>query len=194
MVNVISVSSALPIAVFCCFLESNALAQRGDKAFQFENYQSDEVFQSSPVAPKITDPVHRKYRTRIRDGVEKGWGVFRDGVESRGPNFAGHVIAVRWGCGTGCAAMVFIDARTGNIYNPPLSIGRIGDQRIGLPMFHGGIAEVAYRLTSRVLKMKACPGEPSRLSLDDPCYAYDFRWDDDHWTLLGRQRLVADGH
>ena len=61
--------------------------------------------------------------------------------------------------------MVFVDARTGHVYNPPLAIGRMGDQRIGLPMFQGGIAEVEYRLTSRLFKMNACPGEPSRLSL-----------------------------
>ena len=48
--------------------------------------------------------------------------------------------------------MVFVDARTGNVYNPPLAIGRWGDRRIGLPMFQGGIAEVAYRLTSRLFK------------------------------------------
>jgi hypothetical protein len=190
MVNVMSVWSAFSLTVFCCFLESSALAQRGDKAFQFESYRADEVFQSHPVAPKITDPVHWKYRTRIRDGVEKGWGVFREGMEAKGPNFAGHMIAVRWGCGTGCAEMVFVDARTGIIYNPPLSIGRMRDQRIGLPMFQGGIAEVEYRLTSRLFKMKACRGDPSRLSLDDPCYAYEYRWDDGHWTLLRRQRLA----
>jgi hypothetical protein len=191
MVNVFSRWSVIPIAMCCWFLESSSLAQRNDRAFQFENYRSDEVFQSRPVAPNIIDPIHRKYRTRIRDGVEKGWGAFREGVETIGPNFAGHMIAVRWGCGTGCAAMVFVDARTGKIYNPPLPIGRIGNQRIGLPMFQGGIAEVEYRLASRLFKMKACPGEPTRLSLDDPCYSYDFRWDDGHWTLLRRQRLPA---
>jgi hypothetical protein len=157
MVNVFSSWSVVPIAVFCWVLESSSLAQRNDTAFQFENYRSDEVFQSGSVAPKITDPVHRKYRTRIRDGVEKGWGAFREGVETIGPNFAGHMIAVRWGCGTGCAAMVFVDARTGKIFNPPLPIGRIGDQQIGLPMFHGGIAEVEYRLASRLFRMNASP-------------------------------------
>jgi hypothetical protein len=173
-----SIWSAVAIAAICSLLEGSALAQRGERPFAFESYRTDEVVQSSPVSPKITDPIHRKYRTRIRDGVEKGWGAFREGVEARGPNFAGHMIAVRWGCGTGCAAMVFVDARTGNVYNPPLAIGPMGDQRIGLPMFQGGIAEVAYRLDSRLFKMKACPDEPSRLWLDAPCYAYDFRWDE----------------
>ena len=79
MVNVIRVWTALPIALFCCFLENSAIAQRGAKSFQFESYPSGEVFLSSPVAPQINDPVHRRYRTRIRDGVEKGWGVFREG-------------------------------------------------------------------------------------------------------------------
>ena len=44
------------------------------------------------LRPKIVTPVQRKYRTRIRQGVEKGWGVLRDGREQNhpGPNFAGN--------------------------------------------------------------------------------------------------------
>jgi hypothetical protein len=176
-------------SVLLCFLQNIAVTQTGNEAIRFDSYRTDDVFRSAPAPPKITNPIHRKYRTRIRVGVEKGWGVLRNGIDAKGPNFAGHMIVVRWGCGTGCAAMVFVDARTGDIYNPPLSIGRKDDQRIGLPMFQGGIAEVEYHLTSRVFKMKACPGIPSRLSLDDPCYKYDFLWEDNRWTLLRRQHL-----
>jgi hypothetical protein len=86
--------------------------------------------------------------------------------------------------------MVFVDARTGNIYDPPLSIGRLRDQRIGLPMFEGGSAELEYYRNSRLLKMNACPGEPSRLSLDDPCYTYDFLWEGRRWVLLQRNPAV----
>jgi hypothetical protein len=175
-----------------CFLQNGGFAQTKNQAIRFDSYRTDEVVQSSPAAPKITNPIHRTYRTRIREGVEKGWGAFREGVETKGPNFAGQMIVVRWGCGTGCAMMVFVDARTGSIFNPPLPIGSMGDQRIGLPMFQGGIAEVEYRLTSRLFNMKACPGVPSRLSLDDPCYAYDFLWKNDHWTLLRRQPLAPE--
>jgi hypothetical protein len=110
-----------------------------NKPVRFEDYPA-EVFNGVPAQPKIVNPVHRKYRTRIRTGVEKGWGVFHEGTERKGPNFAGHIIAVQWGCGTGCRAMVFVDAHTGEIYDPPLSIGRLFDQRIGLPMFEGGSA------------------------------------------------------
>ncbi|MGD0497793.1 MAG: hypothetical protein ABSC23_05080 [Bryobacteraceae bacterium] len=156
---------------------------------RFEDYKTDGVFQGDPVGPKISDPIYLKYRTRIRDGVEKGWGVFRDGAERKGPNFAGHLIAIRWGCGTGCAVMVIVDARNGQVHDPPLSMGRLGEERIALPMFEGGIALVEYRLTSRLFKMKACPGDPRNLSLGDPCYEYDYLWDDDHWTLLRRQPL-----
>src|SRR5262245_41667594 len=131
-------------SVLLCFLQNSGVTQTGNEVIRFDNYRTDEAFRSAPAAQKITNPIHRNYRTRIRVGVEKGWGVFHGDVEAKGPNFAGHMIVVRWGCGTGCAAMVLVDARTGDIYNPPLSIGRMGEQHIGLPMFQGGIAEVEY--------------------------------------------------
>jgi hypothetical protein len=178
--------SYLVVGAVFYFAQSGSPPSANKNPIRFEAYPAEKVFQEKPVSPKISDPVHHKYRTRIRDGVEKGWGAFRDGWESKGPNFAGHLIAVRWGCGTACAAMVFVDARTGAVYNPPLPMGRLVDQSIGLPMFEGGIAEVEYRLTSRLFKMKACPGDPRNLSLSDTCYSYDYLWDKDRWTLLRR--------
>lgn len=34
------------------------------------------------------------------------------------PNFAGHYILARWGCGTNCYSISIIDAKTGRIYHP----------------------------------------------------------------------------
>jgi hypothetical protein len=106
----------------------------------------------------------------IRQGVAKGWGVFRDGKEKVGPNFAGHYIVVQWGCGTSCVMMVIVDALTGKIYDIPLGFGREGGQRIVLPMVGLSPAEVAFRLRSRLWKMNACLDQPyNEHSL---CYAY----------------------
>jgi len=70
--------------VFCCFLETSSFAQRTGSALQFEEYLAAEVSGPQPVEPKITDPVHRMYRTRIRNGIEKGWGVFREEQKRKG--------------------------------------------------------------------------------------------------------------
>jgi hypothetical protein len=52
-------------------------------------------------------------------------------VKNKGPNFGGHYFVVNWGCGTGCLMMVVVDAITGHVYPPPLSIGNAGNQKIG---------------------------------------------------------------
>jgi hypothetical protein len=55
------------------------------------------------------------FRTRLREGSRTG------------PNFAGHYTVVIWGCGTGCAQMGVVDARTGRVYFPPLEYMDIPD-------------------------------------------------------------------
>ena len=55
------------------------------------------------------------FRTRLRE-------------DSRGgPNFAGHYTVVIWGCGTGCAQMGVVDAKTGRVYFPPVEYMDIPD-------------------------------------------------------------------
>ncbi len=68
---------------------------------RFEDYRVSEVFNGQPSPPILATPEQRMFRTRITDGVSKGWGVLRDGREGStpGPNFAGHYIAIQWGCG-----------------------------------------------------------------------------------------------
>src|ERR1051325_7876212 len=107
---------------------------------RFEDYPVKDVFTGKPADPKIVEPWARMFRTRIREGVSKRWGVIHyegpgpltadeiaDGVflqpgeEKQGPNFAGHYFAIRWGCGTGCARMAIVDASNGKVLPPPLS-------------------------------------------------------------------------
>jgi len=83
---------------------------------------------------------------------------------------------IRWDCGTACVLVVMVDARTGEIYSLPLAI-----RRIGLPRFGYAPAEVEYRLNSRLLTMKACPGQ-----LSGPCFMHYFLWSGEDWRLLRR--------
>ena len=91
---------------------------------KFADYPVDQVFSGTPAAPKLITPLERRYRSRIRYGVKKGWGVFRDGKESDqpGPNFAGDFIVIQWGCGAPCLMMAMVDARSGEVFYPPMSI------------------------------------------------------------------------
>jgi len=131
---------------------------------QFEDYPVKAVFRGIPVAPILTTPIERRYRTRIRQGVEKGWGVLRDGKASDapGPNFAGNMIVVQWGCGAPCMMMAMVDAQTGVVRYPPMSFEGVGVHNFGLPLLTVGLAvsrnpDVEFRLDSRLMIVKATP-------------------------------------
>jgi hypothetical protein len=44
---------------------------------RFGDYEIKERFKGTPVVPMIETSLQRMYRTRIREGVTKGWGVRR---------------------------------------------------------------------------------------------------------------------
>jgi hypothetical protein len=109
---------------------------------RFEDYPESEIYNSTPAVPKLTKPGHRLFRTRIREGATSG------------PNFAGHLTIVEWGCGSLCVSIVVVDARDGTIYRSPFSI--LG---WGMPIMkyegkyapsQDGFQPLAYTLTSRL--------------------------------------------
>src|SRR5690349_16279502 len=54
----------------------------------------------------------RTFRTRLREAAPTG------------PNFAGHMTIVLWGCGTSCQMVALIDARDGRVaFGPNASLG-----------------------------------------------------------------------
>src|SRR5262245_40247171 len=76
---------------------------------RFEDYPATQSFTGRPAMPKLKAEVERSVgdvdRSAgevIRDGVQKGWGVRRDGKEQIGPNFAGNMIVIQWPCGAPC--------------------------------------------------------------------------------------------
>jgi len=163
---------------------------------RFEDFQVSEVFSGTPATPQLATTEERTYRTRIRDGVAKGIGVLRNGSEQPGPNFAGHYIVVQWPCGSPCEMMAIVDAKTGHIFFPPLSEKQPADQRLMLPVLilpfrdepkhampiH---SEIAFRLNSRLMIVKACP-DPAQ-SWDN--YTYHFAWQDNAWHQIYKRRL-----
>jgi hypothetical protein len=153
---------------------------------RFEDFPVSDMFRGEPALPITATSAQREFRTAIRNGVTKGWGVSEggEGKERPGPNFAGHYIVVRWGCGAGCLRMAVVDAATGEVHDPPMSISK-GDP-LALPMCESGWAAYDFRLTSRLFKMEAC-SEPRKPG--SPCYAYYFVIDKDGWHLIRRKRL-----
>jgi hypothetical protein len=75
--------------------------------FEYEQFQEKEIFKGKPVEPNLaTHKDARMYRTVLKQQSKKG------------PNFAGHYTIVRIGCGTSCAKIAVVDAKTGHVYFP----------------------------------------------------------------------------
>jgi hypothetical protein len=156
---------------------------------KFEEYPVKEAFNSLPPHPPVlTTPDQSLFRTRIREGVEKGWGVWINGEWAKeqnrpGPNFAGHYIIIVWGCGAGCIRMTMSDAETGAVYGPPVSAGGLALPMLMFPNSAGRAADMEYRRDSRLMIVRATPHWDRR---DAVSYAFYFLWRDGHWTLLRR--------
>ena len=153
---------------------------------KFEDYLVSEVFNRTPHSQFSPHPEERVFRTRIREGVEKGWcvwvnGEWTNGQNRPGPNFAGHYIVIVWGCGSGCIRMAMSDAETGAVYNPPISEGAFALPMLIFPNSAGRAADVQYRKDSRLMIVTATPRANRRGAI--PC-AFYFLWQGDHWTLL----------
>jgi hypothetical protein len=157
---------------------------------RFEDYPSGRTFTAKPAAPRIATALEQSYVDQIRNGVEKGYGVFRDGKEQVGANFAGNLIVIQWACGAPCVRMVIVDAQTGAIYYPPISINGIGARSFDLPLLtpKGSVPrnpDVQFRADSDLMVITATPGKFGlRRS-----YAYYFLWRQSRWAFLRKLPL-----
>jgi hypothetical protein len=188
------VSSLFAVTAFFSVLLASAQGTEPAKsqiedAPRFEDFPVTEIFRGAPAAPLLITPGERLYRTRIRNGVSKGEGVWRDKIQQPGVNFAGHYIIVGWMCGSPCGMMAVIDALTGRVYKPPISgddEGResfmlpwvvLPDAKTGAPW----VANSEYRPTSSLFIMKV-----NDVLKDQENYTHYFLWKNNQWNLLWR--------
>ena len=121
-------------ALVCFALAASASAQRGAPP-RFEDYPVREVYRGPVAEVRLDTRRARMFRTRLRE-------------DSRGgPNFAGRYTVVIWGCGTGCAQMGVVDAKTGRVYFPPVEYMDIPD------MEDEAARSQWFRLDSRLLRI-----------------------------------------
>jgi hypothetical protein len=78
------------------------------REFSFSDYER-EMFSGTPTSPNFSGEQRRfaVFRTRIRRGVEEG------------PNFAGRVSVIQFGCGTSCTFVYATDVVTGVVSSFP---------------------------------------------------------------------------
>ena len=146
-----------------------------------------EVFHGQPATPILATAEQRRYRSRIRNGVLLGKGMWNGSwrnnpQETPGPNFAGHYYVIRWGCGSNCLMMAIVDAKTGIVYNPPL--GGVGTE-LSVPMDMVGENEIDFELHSSLMILRnACKVARSE------CGVYYFNWRDHQFALV--KRILVD--
>src|SRR5580693_2326943 len=141
-----------------------------------------ETFRGAPAPPVLITSEQRRYRTRIRKGVVNGEGVWsgswENTMKTSGPNFAGHYFVIRWGCGSDCLMMAVVDAKTGKVYDPPLS-GAGTELYVNMDML--GDREIDFKpLSSLMILRNAC-----RIARSE-CGVYYFNWQNNRFTLLKR--------
>jgi hypothetical protein len=161
---------------------------------KFEDYPVKEYFNGTPHAPILQTQEQHRYRTRIREGVEKGWGARINGTGNEqnrpGPNFAGHYVVIVWGCGAPCLMMAVCDVATGAVYNPPISATHgLGSPLLVSENSVGRDADVEYRLDSRLMIVTATPHYWNRSA---ESYSFYFVLQDNHWKLIRRVPITDE--
>lgn len=147
----------LLLVVFILSISSLAFGQRGLPTFSQYSVRAENI-KSKPVNLKSHKDA-RMFRTNLRNAA-KGK-----------VNFAGHFILTSWGCGTSCAQVGIIDARTGNVFFPDELQG-IG---MGMSDWSDDTELLEYKANSSLLKLNGFDGAArERENPDEGTYYY--RW------------------
>jgi hypothetical protein len=144
-------------------LALSASAQERSEIPTFEQYRVDKVFAGVPAQSLLLTREERRFRTIIRQGVIKGWGV-EDGITGNqfgapGPNFAGDYAIVRWGCGSPCNMAAIVDLKTGQVFPPPHHGSGRSYFRFPLIEIPMDQYRLTYRVGSRLLVANMCDAE-----------------------------------
>src|SRR5215210_1857780 len=123
-------SARLVLFILVASLTSTSLAQQ--KVPQFKDFQVKEQYSGKTHALVLSREA-RMFRTRLREAA-KGK-----------PNFAGHYIVVKWGCGSACVEGAIIDAKTGRVYMLPATLC------CWTAMVDDNFDPVEFRLNSRLI-------------------------------------------
>jgi hypothetical protein len=131
---------------------------------KFEDFTAVGLFRGTPAMPILATREDRRFRTMIQEGARKG------------PNFAVHFTIADWGLGSNIGEFSIIDANTGRVHVPfravayPPMFSYVEDPALG-------VAALDFRLDSRMLLIRGCPGEKR-------CGSYFFEWTGTRLKLL----------
>ncbi|HEV2704650.1 MAG TPA: hypothetical protein VGV59_01920 [Pyrinomonadaceae bacterium] len=149
--------------------DSPAQGQRSAPLPRFEDYPVRQIYRGRVAPPRIDHRRARLYRTRLREDSQAG------------PNFAGRYTVVHWGCGTGCAQVAVVDARTGRVYWPPVDYVDIPHPDVDRARHSG------WRLDSRLLVLTQ-----SHYDRYASYTAFYYLFDNNRFRLLRKVELRGD--
>lgn len=138
------------------------LAAQAHHPPRFEDFPVVRTYDGEPAAVDLTSaPWARRFRTVLRQGVEN----------RNGPDFAGELTVVEWGCGTSCMQAAIIMTRTGRIVGPLLTLTRGAD----------------YYPDSRLMIVDPVPPGDS-VSRDEPAFVRYLEWTGKRLVLIDTVR------
>lgn len=129
-----------------------------DAVPRFEQYPARPIYSGPAASPVLRRGTEAwRYRTAIREAYQ-----------ANRVNFAGHYVAIYWGCGTSCQQWAIVDARSGSVYMVPFPTGGLADFRADSRLF---IADPAQ------CNEEPCEGSAALMELYRGEYAVYYRWD-----------------
>jgi hypothetical protein len=146
---------------FCPLLIAITVLAAAEEVPRFEQFKVAEKFTGKPADPLLRTRTQKTFRTAIRDAAQSG------------PNFAGRYTLAEWGCGAGCVSMAVVDNKTGATFDAPFNV-------LGYDLaytYEGGEEQLEFRLDSRLLIARGCPGEKD-------CGTYFYEWATDAFKLI----------
>lgn len=152
----VSLMIAATVSTPDCVITENS---SGD-SLRFDSHPA-KAWSGVPAKPVLDTPDKRLFRTALREGA------------AQGPNFAGHMTIVRWGCGTSCVAWAAVDARTGRVTKLP------GADYMDTNHVGGKLGGVTFKRGSRVIVLAGAPREDQARE-----GVYRYLWTDDGFRLL----------
>ncbi len=130
-----------------------------------------QIFKATPASPILETAQQKLFRTRIQEGVRSGGELVREGKVQPGPNFAGHYVVEEWACGSPGLMMAVVDALTGKVYNPPMSVDLIPTLVVG----HGPLRSRSWSLNQIWQRVPSSPTTSSGKTTNGPFFA-KFLW------------------
>jgi hypothetical protein len=98
------------------------------------------------------------------------------------------MIVIQWGCGAPCLMTAMVSSRTGEVFDPPLTVdGTLALPPLVLDRYSAGSnAELKFRSDSRLMIVDATP---NWLKPHLQAYRHYYVWQANRWLLVYREPL-----